>query len=40
MCPGTDQMLITADAGDSNGWRLRLWKWDLQRLADHSGLDL
>src|SRR5207247_7736234 len=26
-------LLITADAGGSNGARVRLWKWELQRLA-------
>lgn len=26
-------LLITADAGGSNGARLRLWKWELQLLA-------
>ena len=34
------QLLITADGGGSNGWRLRLWKWELQRLADQTGLTL
>jgi hypothetical protein len=34
------QLLITADAGGSNGWRLRLWKLELQRFADESGLAL
>jgi len=38
--PRTDRLLITADGGDSNGWRLRLWKWELQRLADQTGLAL
>lgn len=33
-------ILITADAGGSNGARLRLWKWELQRLADETGLAL
>ncbi|MBN1420870.1 MAG: ISAzo13 family transposase [Planctomycetes bacterium] len=28
------RLLITADAGGSNGSRLRLWKWELQRLSD------
>ena len=32
------RLLITADGGGSNGSRLRLWKWELQRLADASGL--
>jgi len=31
-------LLITADAGGSNGARLRLWKWELQRLATRTGL--
>jgi hypothetical protein len=30
-------MLITADAGGSNGSRLRLWKWELQKFADETG---
>jgi len=38
--PRTDRLLITADGGGSNGWRLRLWKWELQRLADQTGLAL
>lgn len=36
--PSTTQVLITADGGGSNGYRLRLWKWELQRLADQIGL--
>ena len=32
--PRARTMLITADAGGSNGWRLRLWTLELQRLAD------
>ena len=31
-------LLITADGGGSNGARVRLWKWELQRLADETGL--
>ena len=38
--PHAQRLLITADAGGSNGWRLRLWKWELQRLADQTGLVL
>lgn len=38
--PRTGRLLITADGGGSNGWRLRLWKWELQRLADQTGLAL
>jgi hypothetical protein len=33
-------LLITADAGGSNGSRLRLWKTELQRLADDTGLSI
>lgn len=29
-----DQLLITADGGGSNGHRLRLWKHEIQQLAD------
>ena len=36
--PDTRDLLITADGGGSNGYRLRLWKWELQRLADQTGL--
>jgi hypothetical protein len=32
------KILITADSGGSNGWRLRLWKLELQKLADQTGL--
>ncbi len=33
-------LLITADAGGSNGARLRPWKWELQPLADRTGLTI
>lgn len=33
-------LLITADAGGSNGARLRLWKWELQHLANRTGLTI
>ena len=36
--PGANSLLITADAGGSNGSRLRLWKWELQQLATKTGL--
>ena len=36
--PQAPGLLITADGGGSNGWRLRLWKWELQKLADETGL--
>lgn len=33
-------LLITADGGGSNGSRLRLWKWELQQLANRTGLSI
>jgi hypothetical protein len=36
--PKATQLLITADGGGSNGYRLRLWKLALQKLADQTGL--
>jgi hypothetical protein len=36
--PKTRDLLITADGGGSNGSRLRLWKLELQKLADETGL--
>ena len=36
--PQAQRLLITADGGGSNGSRVRLWKWELQRLADETGL--
>ena len=33
-------LLITADCGGSNGSRVRLWKVQLQRLADELGLQI
>jgi len=36
--PRAKSLLITADSGGSNGAKLRLWKWELQRLADATGL--
>jgi hypothetical protein len=38
--PEAKRLLITADAGGSNGARLRLWKWELQRLADELGFPI
>ena len=38
--PKAKRLLITADAGGSNGWRLRLWKVELQKFADESGLTI
>ena len=36
--PDAGKVMITADCGGSNGPRLRLWKVELQRLADETGL--
>jgi transposase len=36
--PQATRWLITADAGGSNGMRVRLWKLELQKLADETGL--
>jgi hypothetical protein len=38
--PDATSLLITADGGGSNGSRLRLWKWELQRFADEFALEL
>jgi len=38
--PKAKSLLITADSGGSNGTRVRLWKWELQKFADRSGLVL
>ena len=38
--PGAETLLITADGGGSNGSRLRLWKLELQKFADQSGLSI
>ena len=35
---GASNLLITADCGGSNGYRLRLWKLELQGFADEAGL--
>ena len=36
----SNRLLITADSGGSNGARVRLWKWELQRFADQTGLTI
>jgi hypothetical protein len=38
--PDTTKLLITADAGGSNGYRLRLWKKELASFANDSGLTI
>lgn len=36
--PNATELLITADAGGSNGYRSRLWKTELQAFANRTGL--
>jgi hypothetical protein len=36
--PRASSLLVTADAGGSNGYRTRLWRRSLQEMADESGL--
>jgi hypothetical protein len=36
--PRATELLITADAGGSNGYRIRAWKLELQELTDETGL--
>jgi hypothetical protein len=38
--PDMRELTITADCGGSNGARVRLWKVELQKLADETGLTL
>src|SRR4051812_19937857 len=38
--PAAGRLMITADCGGSNGARVRLWKLELQKLADETGLTL
>lgn len=38
--PNTKKLTITADFGGSNGYRNRLWKYELQRFADRTGLTI
>jgi len=38
--PNASRLLITADGGGSNGSRVRLWKCELQKLANELGLDI
>jgi transposase len=38
--PKAGRLLITADSGGSNGSRVRLWKLELQKLADETGLEI
>ena len=38
--PGARRMLVTCDAGGSNGYRARAWKAELARFAAGSGLEI
>ena len=38
--PGARELFITADAGGSNSYRSRVWKHELQRVADKTGLSI
>jgi transposase len=38
--PKAKYLLITADSGGSNGARVRLWKVELQKLADETGIEI
>ena len=38
--PKAASLLVVADSGGSNGSRVRLWKWELQRLADATRLTI
>jgi len=38
--PKARNIVITADGGGSNGSRLRLWKLELQKLSDETGISL
>ena len=38
--PQAARLLITADSGGSNGARVRLWKLEMQRLADETGMEI
>jgi transposase len=38
--PEAKRLLISADGGGSNGSRVRLWKWEVQQLADETGLSI
>jgi hypothetical protein len=38
--PGADRLLITADAGGANGYRVRAWKQELAGFAHAAGLEV
>jgi hypothetical protein len=40
-CNGAaDEIVVTADSGGSNGYRNRLWKYGLQKLANETGKNI
>lgn len=38
--PGATRLLVTADAGGSNGYRVRAFTWHLAKLAQETGLEI
>jgi hypothetical protein len=38
--PNATRLMITADGGGSNGYRVRAWKWHLARFAAETGLEI
>ncbi len=38
--PNATRLMITADAGGSNGYRVRAWNWHLAKLAAETGLEI
>jgi hypothetical protein len=38
--PGAKELLITADGGGSTGYRIKLWKVELQKLANELSMDI
>lgn len=38
--PEAQKLLICADSGGSNGYRIRLWKVELQKFGDETGLEV
>jgi Rhodopirellula transposase DDE domain len=38
--PQAEKVLVCADSGGSNGYRIRLWKVELQRWANETGVDV
>ena len=38
--PDTKKLYINCDGGGSNGWRVRLWKYELAMFAEETGLEI